>query len=204
MASVDDILFDTPVAGATVKICAEGDTACASPADTATTDSNGAFTATLPLGPTGFTGHGEVTAAGYFPHVIQATGPLIPAPGHVYSYPLAATMVGAVLAQGLGIQLDPTKGHIIAFVNDCDGQLAAGATIAIEGGGKTLVAYAIDGMPEPKATATDASGEAFAFNVEPGEVTLTGALVGTGTVFTKSTVIVRAGTMTEVFVLPTQ
>jgi hypothetical protein len=157
----------------------------------------------LPLGPTGFSGHGEVSAPGYYPHIIQATRPLIPVPGHVYAYPLTPTGEGPVLAQAFGIQLDPTKGQLVFFVNDCDGQLGRGATIAI-GGGKAVVGYTTGGTPDPQATATDASGKAFAFNVEPGEIDLTGALAGSGTVFTKGTAIVRAGTVTVVFVLPTE
>jgi hypothetical protein len=155
----------------------------------------------LPLGMNGFTGYAEMTAANYFPALVMGTAPLLPMATATYTYAMVPTTAGPIVGQAYGVTLDPAKGQVVVFVNNCNGKLASGATITAAGSAK--VGYTVNATPNATATATDSSGVAFALNVDPGSVQVTGTVAQTKAVIATGTALVRAGYVTEIFFVPT-
>jgi hypothetical protein len=177
------------------------------------TDANGKVTFDLPAGER-FTA--ELTADGMVPHLWEH-GPVTVGMSQRTSKLVVSETTLALLSAGLGVPIDPTKGHLIVQVspatlrdNGYDSTSAlVGASVTISAG--ATVSLVEDANPlgfTPGDTITMAGGVGIVVfvNVDPGEVTLTRTVPGgetcglsygviTDTAF--DDVEVRAGTFTN-------
>jgi hypothetical protein len=77
----------------------------------------------------------------------------------------------AALASAAETNQDPSDGILAVRIVDCVGQPIAGARLTSPSG---ALYYVSGGMPSITATATDASGLVYIFDVPPGDVTISG------------------------------
>jgi 5-hydroxyisourate hydrolase-like protein (transthyretin family) len=203
-ALVADGLTQQPVAGVTTKLCKLDDLTCATPVGTTTTDAKGLFTVDLPLTSKGFDGYGELSLSGYLTTLLYASAPVIPDPGNQSTYLVVTEAAFGIAAQASGVQIDPSKGTILAWMYDCDRKSASGLSLEVAGGAGGTIAYLQGGGTiSTTATETDAGGIAYLLNAPPGKLTLTSKRASTGEQAGTATINVRAGSMTELFFWPT-
>lgn len=200
-ATVIDNSTRDPIVGLIFKVCGESDAACASPLAQATTDAQGAFTVTMPTGPTGFTGYGELTAPSYIPALLRGSNPFIPDPMQTVGFGMVPIAAISILAQAFGIQADPAKGHVLIYVYACTGGFASDVVFNVEGA--EVIGYNANNMVSFEATATDAGGQGFALNVTPGNVSITASLAAGGARLGSLSMHVRAGHVTQILMDPT-
>ena len=83
------------------------------------------------------------------------------------------------------------------------GPLAAGVTVLVDtADASTKVVYTNGTLPDPNATATDASGTALVFNVPPGPFALTAKVAALDEVFATFPARVNAGEIAHLIVPP--
>lgn len=199
-----DGVSNQPVgAGFVVKACPKSDTTCAKPDATATTDAQGKLALTLPLGPNGYDGFGEITGSGYLTTLLYLSRPIIPDPSTVSYFLVATEAAVGLFAQGAGVQVDPAKGQVVVWTHGCDGKLTGGVSLELDGGATGTLAYLNDAAVSTSAKETDSKGIAYVFNAEPGALGVTARRLATGEVFGKTTVQLRAKTATALYFHPT-
>ncbi|MBI5502065.1 MAG: hypothetical protein HY907_17615 [Deltaproteobacteria bacterium] len=190
-----DYVTDAPIEGATVKVCARADAACATPLDEGTTDAAGQVTLTVPLGTTGFDGYFEVSATGYVTVLRYTVEPITEMPGadaRVVS--MVDTTTFAMLAAAAGVTPDPTRGHLVVNALDCNPTLAAGVSLDVDTADVSSTAvYMVGGLPSTSATETDSSGAAGFINLPAGAATISTTLVSTGEAIASTDITIRAG-----------
>jgi len=164
---------------------------------------NGNVSLTVPFGQKGFDGYVTGTMTGFYPILMMGSIPYIPADGTTAFTMAPKASLDSLLMQADGITLDPTKGHILLFASNCAFQASAGVSAKVMGVDPSHVVYATNATPDPKATQTDASGGIVAINLAPGQYTVETDLAANGKTIAKATAIVVAGTITEIYMLPT-
>ncbi|MEZ4392034.1 MAG: hypothetical protein R3A48_13130 [Polyangiales bacterium] len=193
------------MAGLTAKACGHADDTCATVLSMGTTDDMGYVTLTVPLSPTGFNGYIELTGG---------TGSGEVTPSRIFlNRPVTTTMAETgllvipratfnALGGALGAMLDSTHGAITFGVAHCVGA-AEGATVSATPAlmGATAF-YNVSGLPDPRAMATDATGQGGMLNVAPGTYTLTANRVTPAARIGSVEVSVRGGFVTAVTVVP--
>ena len=200
-----DPFRQAPVVGAEVAfVSTEG----GRPLATATSDLAGVYSVSLETGGKPLDVYVRATAAGRVTSLIfppePLTSDLAPCPpfagttGCILVAMLTAPAAGLV-ASFADIERDPTKGEVLFIAADCKGTPVAGATIAISREPERLV-YTQGPFPNPAAQATDSSGRAFAFNIEPGRATVR-ARYPDGSIGVAH-VLVEAGAITIASALP--
>jgi len=189
------------VEGASVDLCAKDDPTCQNVLGTGTTDADGKVDIAAPFGPNGFDGFGVVTKQDYYTSLLQGSLPYVPEFGRVGLAMAQKAPFDALLATSFGITLEPAKGHVLVAANDCDGKLAAGVTIAPSTGAIEDAYYLSNGQPDSKASATTADGQWIALNLAPGPLALD--LVVDGMVVGHATVLIRAASITQLYLNPT-
>ncbi|MBI5485994.1 MAG: hypothetical protein HY905_01540 [Deltaproteobacteria bacterium] len=201
--TVLDYVTDAPIEGATVKVCARSDAACATPLDEGTTDALGQVTLTVPLGTTGFDGYFDVSATGYVTvlrYTVEPITEMPPEAGRIVS--MADTTTFAMLAAAAGVTPDPTRGHLVISALDCNPTYAAGVSLEVDTADVSSTAvYMIGGLPSTSATETDSSGAAGFINLPAGAATISTTLVSTGEAIASTDITIRAGTA-ALFPLP--
>lgn len=190
-----------PVEGVKVDLCAKNDPACAAPIATGTTDAAGHVDLMVPFGPNGFDGFGIATKTGYYRSLLIGSIPYVPAYGRIGFGTAPQANLDALLATSFGINPDPTKGHVYVAAQDCKGKLAAGVTFKASDPSVQSYYTAVNGQPDPKATATSADGKWLVVNVAPGTLGID-LVVGTDVVG-HIDAPVQANTVSEVFLNPT-
>jgi hypothetical protein len=196
-----------PLAGATIKVCALTDTACATPSATTTTDATGVATVTAPSSPGGIKGYLEVSATGYV-----TTLDFLALPGGNGTLDITGATIGGVvlttsiwttLLKAVSITPDPTRGYLTFVADDCAVSPAAGVKVSVSTeDAKSKSVYLEGGLPSATATATDPSGEGGIINIPPGPATLTGT-DASGTKFSTQSVVFRAGAISLAGVIVT-
>lgn len=191
--NITDLLAGTPIADATVNVCAATETDCANPADTGTTDANGMVTLSAPQNEAYYF---ELDATGYPTHLTYVNGP----PMDNWSYsstPLDDTGLGQLTAL-LGTSADPNRGHIGLNAFDCGGVAAAGVSFTLDtADGDTVIGYfAPNGFPNSSLTETSQDGRVGIANVPPGAFVLTATVAATNEVIATRSGYVRAGAIT--------
>lgn len=192
-----EILFGVsdapPVDGLSVSAC-EGDSACAEPLATGTTDAMGEVELTIPLTPQGFRGFFRLTKDGF------VSGSLFLLPPIVRSFvwwhgPWAVfrSTSFAEMASADGRPLDPTKGSVVVLSSDCN--YLGGTTSAIT----TELDMTLDGA-EPDVVVGHAS---VFYVVDPGTVTLVATRRATGEVVGTTEWVVVAGEISQGVLGPT-
>lgn len=198
-----DFLSMSGVAGLTVKVCGGQDVACANPLDTQTTDATGKATLTVPTpAPAGFTGYFEATGGSIATLLAYMSNPITANTSSFY-----LTLSSALLPQlagAAGTQLDPTRGSAVTLIRDCANSPAAGLTWAASAAdAKTTIGYTANNLPSPSATATDATGTAYALNIPVGTTTLSTFDEGNKIKLGEVDALIRAGAVTEIYFEPT-
>ena len=199
-----DYLAKTPLQGATLKACAKTDTACATPLAMPITDATGKATFTFDAGPDGFDGYLDTTGVDkHVPTLIFFSHHVIGNPANAnlaYGSRIFSTTIFNAATAGK-VMLDPTRGHVVNVIHDCAYTAASGATVtasAADAMSKTI--YAAGAALSTTATATDANGAAFIFNLPAGPTTITdkymSSTLGAHDVFT------RAGSLTDIQMYP--
>ena len=188
--------------GLTVKACEPGDTACASPLATGTSDANGVVTLALDLAPTPYGFHG------YFE--ISSTSPTFVPYLYFLSFPLsepkaAATLV--LLSQSsfqnlvslVNVPIDKDRGTVAVVVTDCLLTGAPDVVVAADGiDGATQERYLDGSFLSNTATATDRSGLVMFLNAPLGLVSVRATPRSIGRVSSRTSVFVKPGTISLV------
>lgn len=183
-----------PVNGATISAFRTGNgTALALD----TSDAAGAFSMSVPTGTTPIDGYLRGQAAGFLDTYVYAANPAYESATQDVVFISAATRDQLVFLAS--VTQSAGNGLLPVFVLDCNGNPVAGATISLTPSSGTI-RYASGGLPSTSATATDATGAAFIFNVTPGTVTIDGQL--TGQSFREHAILVRADVITGTSVAP--
>jgi hypothetical protein len=202
-----ELLNQTPVAGATAKVCGLDDPQCDAPLSTGTTDGSGLVTLTFAAAAEGLDGYVEfsgtdiVTTLGFYRYSDNAV--VYTTPGAFPSIVLGKTTLIA-LAAFANVEIDPTRGSIIFSTADCETAAAAGVTAEVESADAgTIAAYVEGGMPNTELTATTADGQGGLLNVPPGATRVHAYWEASGDEIGVQDVIVRAGAITTTVLLPT-
>lgn len=74
------------------------------------------------------------------------------------------------ISMGIGMTVDPTKGHLLLNIEDCNGTPLSGATVTTSPAG--TVRYFVGITPSMTATSTDSLGVVLVANLPPGNVTV--------------------------------
>jgi hypothetical protein len=195
---------NAPVAGATIKVCARDDQTCATPLDTQTTNIHGAAPMTVPTPqPAGFDGYFDIEGAGMKPTLFYVSTPM--ASSWIASPQLVTEATFTALLGGLGVTEDPTRGSMNGSLSGCDGAQTSGLTLtASTADAQSTIGYFAGGLPSKSATATDATGYAYAVDLPAGTTTLTSFDPANNLQLGKVDVMIRAGWMTQVSFLPTE
>ncbi len=202
-----DFSTSKPIVGATVKVCAASDPACANPSATYTTDANGSATVTAPSSAAGIAGYLEVSAASSVTTLEFLASPTgnasLSAPGAVVGGAVLSTTAWAALAKAAAVTPDPTRGYLAFIADDCAGYAASGVSVAVStADASTKTAYLKAGLPSTAVTSTDATGEGAVVNVPPGPATLTATDFG-GAKFSSEPLVFRAGAITATIAVAT-
>jgi hypothetical protein len=153
-----------PFEGVTVSACAV-DTDCSTPLDSDVTDAMGEATVTLPTPGVGFEGYLLLTGTDVVPIRTYMLPPVADAESRWMKLDwkpvVLLTDVWANFAlANQGGTIDPTKGHVIASVMDCESYFTDAVTVTL------------DGNPSDFAS----SGDSVFFNVNPGMVEIVAKL----------------------------
>jgi len=205
-----DFVTGAPIVGATIKICATSDAACASPSATYTTDLIGDARVTAPSSPAGIDGYAELSASGYettltfiFP---VGGGSILGTFGGAFNPVMFTTSTFAALTGSLGGE-DPTRGSLAFLAHDCSGAIAAGVSGSVStADSKTVTGYFAGGSVlslSETATQTDSSGKCGIVNIPPGPATLTSTIASSGKTLGTQPIVIRAGADTQLNAMPT-
>jgi hypothetical protein len=178
---------------------------CAAPIVSGVSDATGTAVVSVPYGAQGFDAYVRSTKPDYLPTYSYQLPPFVPVASKPYvivQYPKAAI---DVVAQAVGITLDPTKGLVAATIFDCAGNPLGEAIVEIAGAEN--VYYTEKDVVSKTARSTQAgngagAGLANGFNVTPGDVLVTAKAAG-GTVVAKGTVRVSPAAITRLYLSPT-
>ncbi len=178
--------------------------------DTQTTDSNGTAILTVPVnggasnrGPVGY--FDLQNDAGFFPEIYSWSFPLSE-PAMTFNIGTATygeiELLAASLLSSGGI--DSTRGHAVLLALDCRSDSAADVQFNVDlADSNTSIFYSGSTGISKTADRTSTAGYALAFNIPPGDATLTATPVGLGVPSSRVNFIVRAGTVTFVVAPPT-
>jgi hypothetical protein len=193
------------LAGVTVKLCMGA--SCTAPV---ATDADGRATLTAPsnwltlyYGPNGYL---DVEGAGLQPALVYWGFPLSE-PNGALSSPIVMFTQDEwnLILASLAIPADTMRGAIAALTLDCFGTVAPDVAVALlaPDAGAVTPLYQSGASLSGLASATDMSGIAFFFDVEPGPHDVTATPIELGAASSHVSLTVRPGTLTEVALAPT-
>jgi hypothetical protein len=160
-----DGIDDTTIADAELTGCFLGLPSCPSPFATATTDSQGNATLTVPLQGSTYPGFVAAEAPGYARLLKFFYPPIAEDRGEVIA--IVRTVDLDSLLADLGVTIVPDRGVAFVFVSDCKGNPAPHVTLHVEGADdQVVVRYASD--PGVMAQETTRYGQALLVNLPPG------------------------------------
>ena len=201
-----DSITGAPLAGVVAKSCERNDETCASPFGTGTTDANGKVTLTLPPTSTsrfGFGGYFDLAPPGSLPYLVFTAAPLSE-PDAVLQTTMLSLSAFQNMTSGVGVTLDPSRGHVAVGATDCVLVPASGVEFSAQGiDAETKLFYYGSGSLDPAAKATEVSGLAFLFNVPAGIVTLQATPKSLGRVSSTEVVFTRPGALSTIATPPT-
>jgi hypothetical protein len=218
-----DVISGAPLVGVQVSMCeptplddagASQGNGCIVPVAAEQTDVNGSVTltdATLNGQSFGLDGYLALSAPSLYPTLVYWGFPLSQVHGSIADpIPVFSvsdwSVLGTLLSSNVAT-LDPARGAVIGAVLDCFGTLAPGTAVALSGpdtSGAMPVYFRSDftlvGGP---GALTDTTGVAIFVNVPPGIVDVIATPVSIGRPSSRVSVLVKAGTVTEVNLSPT-
>lgn len=158
-----------------------------------TSGADGAYSITLETGGSPLNGYLRGTSAGRLDTYLYPPRPLAAdRPGATMLIISQSTL--DLLGLLVGTEQDPAKGFVGVIVIDANNTAVSGATVSITPAGSARVLYAVDGLPDADAVATDASGTVFVANTNVGEVSVDATMGATD--FFAHAVNARAGVIT--------
>jgi hypothetical protein len=195
-----DLVTRQPLAGVGAELCRKLDVECTSPLNAASVtsaDGNIAFTA-----PAGFDGYVLFRDAKIVPTLFFFGGPIARSE-QLPPVPLPSPMVVTLLTAQTGTPLQSGHGLIVLQTNDCERRSSAGISVSTDDGdGSTRAFYWIGGLPTTGAKMTDQAGFGGLVNAPEGAIAVTGSLADTGRKLTTTGLLVRAGYLTFVRMVP--
>ncbi|HEU4536110.1 MAG TPA: hypothetical protein VFS00_18425 [Polyangiaceae bacterium] len=198
-----DASANTPLPGATTRLCGRIDPECGEPLSAPTAaDADGYATfAVLDT----FDGYVEVEDPGfvkslYYPQLSffrrgGGRGPYV-------AIATPATLGG--LAAANGVALDPAFGNVLLYVVDCRGRPAAGVRLEADAAGpNTSRYYLVNRVPDRNATATDGQlGGGGFINASVGQNIFSAFVAETGQPIARASLAVRPGLVTYAVLEP--
>jgi hypothetical protein len=183
--SVTDIGTDQPPAGLTARACNKLDVNCTAPVASAPgVAADGALHLTVPQL---FNGFVEITSPTSVPTLYFLNRDLQANASEALSV-VNPMSLGALATSG-GVSLDPTLGHLLIRVFDCDGEPASGVELTNNVGGQPFIF--VDGLPSLGPNVTTRDGLGGYVNVPLGFATLRGRTVSGSRQVAESSVVVR-------------
>lgn len=163
-----------PAVGLTVSACDVNDCeSCTFPIATTTTDAQGEARLTLAVGVLGFRGCLYVTGPGYLTNLYYFGRPITRPEGNFHISIGEASLL-TLVEKGLGIPVDPERGHVGVDIWDCLFEHARGISFTLStADAATTPYYSVGSQVSLTATATDASGNGGFLNVPPGDFVVT-------------------------------
>lgn len=175
-----------------VRVCRNIDPACDTPVSEQVTDANGSAPVTLPAS---FSGYLELVHPPYMPQLQVLPRNL--QEGSELSVVVSPSDVISGLAQFLGAELDPNRGHIYLNMLDCNGRASGVRVSSTAVASDTVTYYVLDGLPSGGLTATSSKDGAAGFlNYPTGNTAISVASERTGQEIGKISLVVRAGFIT--------
>ena len=169
---VIDPFTGTPAPGATIQAFLVG--VPQSPIFTTMSDATGAYSQDQGTGSTPKNAYLKVTLNGFVTTYLYPPAPI------VRDFPADIQVLTNTDLQTLSnvaeVAIDSTKGLAFVAVSDCNGTPLSGATITTTP--PATIRYFAEGAPVPAAVATDMTGIALIFNVQPGNTTIGAAVLG--------------------------
>ncbi len=207
---VVDSMGQKPVSGVEVSICRFGDPNCLSPLNSAHvySDANGLVTVRIPPGSTA---DQAVDADSYAQLTSPTTFPALYFFGYPVSEPRAPIgepYAFVILTSNPQPGWDPSLGLLNALAIDCAGGAGYGVQFAIDlPDASGVIPYYFDDNNKVDTTlkATTPGGAPYGggfVNVPPGTVTITATPIALGKPSSHAQVLIRAGTLTQVFLFP--
>jgi hypothetical protein len=194
-----DLVTQTPVANAQVKLCRKIDVDCATPSSAGSSDGHGEVSFTVDM--VDFTGYLAVQASGIVPKLYFFNPPVDRDQAVTVSLASPAAYTGLLLQ--LGRQPAPGHGSIVISAADCTGAPATGVTYATSNGDTlTSAFYTVKGLPTLSGTATDSDGYGGLINVPAGAATVDTSLVSPRTNLGTISLLVQDGAITYSRVVP--
>ncbi len=194
------------IEGLAVRACATDDATCATPLEEAVTDAQGAVTLTVPSAVEGLGAYFEITGATVTPTLayLNFTDNVTSFEQGTFYTPVMSTGTTSLLTGVMQVTLDPDRGHVLFQARDCGNYSLPGVSVAVDvADAESTTAYINGSMPSTTATVTDPSGRGAVVNLPPGAASVTGSIEPAGTAYSAFDVLVRAGFMTTVNVVPT-
>jgi hypothetical protein len=203
--TVVEFLNETPYVGLAVKACARTDLDCTAALDTTTTDENGAFTLTVPPGPSGFDGYVDLSGSNIYPTLYYFLPPVIVG-GTRGKLRLPSSQTITLLAGGISVDLDSTRGHLAMVPWDCTMSPAPGVSIAIDAADdKSTSFYFQNNLPSHAVTQTGSDPAlGGAVNLKTGITLVRTKVESLGTISSQFSFNIRAGTLTAGSIPPSQ
>jgi hypothetical protein len=199
-----EFISEQPYAGIAVKACSQSDLNCAAPLQSTTTDENGAFSLSVPSGPSGFNGYIDLSGGALFPVLYYFVPPLIVG-GERGRLRLPSTDTIGILTQAIGVTLDEKRGHLALVPWDCTLSPAPGVSLEIDSSDADATPYYFrQGVPNKMLKETDtapALGGAVNLPARPAIVRAT--VTSLGVQSAELNFNVRAGTLTAGSIPPT-
>lgn len=193
-----DIVTQEPMSGVSAKLCRKLDPACDMPHGEVLTNEEGnvQFSVEVNGSARAFSGYVEFTRSDLMPG-LYFFNPPIDRPVDVPVVQLLSEPLAEGLTLQIGSKYEASRGLILLTTFDCSDAPASGISLELEErDALSDTFYAVDGLPAPSATETDASGYAGVINAPPGNVTLTGRLAADQRVIGRVSVFVKPGTIT--------
>ncbi|HET8937209.1 MAG TPA: hypothetical protein VFN67_27395 [Polyangiales bacterium] len=195
---VIDALALSGLANVPIVACDRDDHECMQPVATASTDKDGTAVLTVPAT---FSGYMQQTERSDFAPAMYFAEPSYN--GAFRNFPLIPAASFSGLALALGTSLDRARGHAMLIVEDCQGQTLSGITFTTPlADDKTTQFYVRDQIPTDAATDTPPEGDGGYVNLPTGVVEITAADPKTGLVINRVSALIRAGTVTTVYIRP--
>lgn len=208
-----------PTTDGILRICSITDLACATPrpvtgGDAAAPDGGGLGWVAIPPSSRAtanvedaFAGQVEFRSNKYVPMLDMIAPIFEPVTGYTITALTASEIQQAAsLAAGKANAYDPTtRGVVFAIVRDCNRLELSGMRFSIGALEKPAFQFYFQGgLPTSMAMQTESSGRGGFANLLPGFYSVTATDVATGVLHGSTPVVVRAGTVTIVNVLPTR
>jgi serine/threonine-protein kinase len=210
------LVGDRAVEGVDIKACAQRDPLCLNPIDHSQTNARGFVELALPKG---FTGYVEASANAAHPDMVPL---LVFAPPPVADSPPEAVFersrdraarlvmneseISSILSI-IGQKLDPARGQFVGIALDCKRHPLDGVSLVTNVSDPRSTPFYTDiaGIPSSRKTATGRRGEAGILNLPPGVVDIEAVRTvnGTRTRIGSYTVVIRAGAVTQLGMVPT-